>query len=88
MFSIEKDASKISLVYLAAHLIEGGFKFIDTQFYSDHLKQFGTKKSLGMITKNFFYKAKQIKNCFQKIYQKTYLITLAELFFFQKYWIF
>ena len=44
MFSIEKDASKISLVYLAAHLKEGGFKFIDTQFYSDHLKQFGTKK--------------------------------------------
>ena len=46
MFSIEKDASKISLVYLAAHLIEGGFKFIDTQFYSDHLKQFGTKKKI------------------------------------------
>ena len=44
MFSIEKDASKISLVYLAAHLIEGGFEFIDTQFYSEHLKQFGTKK--------------------------------------------
>ena len=44
MFSIEKDASKISLVYLAAYLIEGGFEFIDTQFYSEHLKQFGTKK--------------------------------------------
>ena len=44
MFSIEKNASKISMVYLAAHLIEGGFKFIDTQFYSSHLKQFGTKK--------------------------------------------
>ena len=44
MFSIEKNASKISMVYLAAHLIEGGFEFIDTQFYSEHLKQFGTKK--------------------------------------------
>ena len=44
MFSIEKDASKISLAYLAAHLIEGGFEFIDTQFYSSHLKQFGTKQ--------------------------------------------
>ena len=44
MFSLEKNASKISLAYLAAHLIEGGFKFIDTQFYSNHLKQFGTKK--------------------------------------------
>ena len=44
MFSIEKDASKISLAYLAAHLMEGGFEFIDTQFYSSHLKQFGTKQ--------------------------------------------
>ena len=44
MFSIEKDASKISLAYLAAHLMEGGFEFIDTQFYSSHLKQCGTKQ--------------------------------------------
>ena len=51
MFSIEKDASKISLAYLAAHLIEGGFKFIDTQFYSSHLKQFGTKQ----IIRNDFH---------------------------------
>ena len=52
MFSIEKDASKISLAYLAAHLIEGGFEFIDTQFYSSHLKQFGTKQ----IIRNDFHK--------------------------------
>ena len=44
MFSIQKNASKISMAYLAAHLMEGGFEFIDTQFYSEHLKQFGTKK--------------------------------------------
>ena len=52
MFSIQKNASKISMAYLAAHLIEGGFEFIDTQFYSEHLKQFGTKK----ITKNEYLK--------------------------------
>ena len=51
MFSIEKDASKISLAYLAAHLMEGGFEFIDTQFYSSHLKQFGTKQ----IIRNDFH---------------------------------
>ena len=51
MFSIVKDASKISLAYLAAHLIEGGFEFIDTQFYSSHLKQFGTKQ----IIRNDFH---------------------------------
>ena len=32
------------MVYLAAHLKEGGFRYIDTQFYSEHLRQFGTKK--------------------------------------------
>jgi len=42
MFSIRINASKVSLVYLAAFLKEGQFKFIDTQFFSDHLKQFGT----------------------------------------------
>ena len=48
MFSIRENASKIALTYLAALLKQGGFKFIDTQFYSEHLRQFGTKK----ISKN------------------------------------
>ena len=52
MFSIKENASKIALTYLAALLKQGGFKFIDTQFYSDHLKQFGTKK----ISKNKYLK--------------------------------
>lgn len=51
MFSLEKNASKVALVYLAALLKQNDYKFIDTQFYSEHLKQFGTKK----ITK-FEYK--------------------------------
>ena len=52
MFKIKKNASKIALTYLAALLKQGGFKFIDTQFYSDHLKQFGTKK----ISRNKYLK--------------------------------
>ena len=52
MFSIRENASKIALTYLAALLKQGGFKFIDTQFYSDHLQQFGTKK----ISKNKYLK--------------------------------
>ncbi len=44
MFSIKKDASKVALTYLVALLKQAKFKFIDTQFYSDHLSQFGTKK--------------------------------------------
>ena len=36
------NASKISIVYLAAFLKQSGFRIIDTQFYSEHLRQFGT----------------------------------------------
>lgn len=42
MFSFERDASKIALVHLVARLRHGGFKLLDTQFVTDHLKQFGT----------------------------------------------
>ncbi|SFV34825.1 leucyl/phenylalanyl-tRNA--protein transferase [Hyphomicrobium facile] len=42
MFSTERDASKVALVHLAARLIKGGFTLLDTQFVTDHLRQFGT----------------------------------------------
>ncbi len=42
MFSLKDNASKISIVYLAAFLKQSGFRIIDTQFYSEHLRQFGT----------------------------------------------
>ena len=52
MFSLKKNASKVALTYLAALLRQGQFKYIDTQFYSEHLKQFGTKK----ISRNKYLK--------------------------------
>ena len=42
MFSFERDASKLALVHLIARLIHGGFVLLDTQFVTDHLRQFGT----------------------------------------------
>ena len=42
MFSTARDASKISLVYLCARLVRGGFSLLDTQFVTEHLRQFGT----------------------------------------------
>jgi len=42
MFSYARDASKIALVHLAARLAHGGFRLLDTQFVTDHLRQFGT----------------------------------------------
>lgn len=42
MFSYARDASKIALVHLAGRLIAGSFTLLDTQFVTDHLRQFGT----------------------------------------------
>ena len=42
MFSPARDASKVALVYLCARLIHGGFSLLDTQFVTEHLRQFGT----------------------------------------------
>jgi leucyl/phenylalanyl-tRNA--protein transferase len=41
MFSYERDASKVALVYLCSRLLAGGFTLLDTQFVTEHLKQFG-----------------------------------------------
>jgi leucyl/phenylalanyl-tRNA--protein transferase len=41
MFSRERDASKVALVHLAARLILGGFRLLDCQFMTEHLRSFG-----------------------------------------------
>ena len=41
MFSRETDASEAALVHLVARLIAGGFRLLDTQFVTAHLRQFG-----------------------------------------------
>ncbi len=41
MFSHRRDASKIALVHLVARLRAGGFTLLDTQFVTEHLRQFG-----------------------------------------------
>ncbi|MEO1206802.1 MAG: leucyl/phenylalanyl-tRNA--protein transferase [Pseudomonadota bacterium] len=42
MFSSARDASKIALIHLCGRLIAGGFSLLDTQFVTEHLRQFGT----------------------------------------------
>ncbi len=49
MFSCEPDSSKIALVYLAALLNRGDFVLLDTQFVTDHLRQFGAKEISGAL---------------------------------------
>lgn len=41
MFHRLRDASKIALVHLVARLKAGGYRLLDTQFVTDHLKTFG-----------------------------------------------
>lgn len=41
MFTRARDASKVALVHLVAHLKRKGFTLLDAQFITEHLKQFG-----------------------------------------------
>ena len=41
MFHRARDASKIGLVHLVARLRAGGYRLLDTQYVTDHLKTFG-----------------------------------------------
>jgi len=41
MFHRTRDASKVALVHLVARLKAGGYRLLDTQFVTDHLKTFG-----------------------------------------------
>jgi leucyl/phenylalanyl-tRNA--protein transferase len=41
MFHRTRDASKVALVHLVARLRAGGFRLLDTQYVTDHLKIFG-----------------------------------------------
>ncbi|MFZ5781507.1 MAG: leucyl/phenylalanyl-tRNA--protein transferase [Pseudomonadota bacterium] len=41
MFSRARDASKVALVHLVARLIKGGFRLLDCQFMTEHLRSLG-----------------------------------------------
>ena len=41
MFSRQRDASKVALVELVERLRAGGYRLLDTQFVTDHLRRFG-----------------------------------------------
>jgi leucyl/phenylalanyl-tRNA--protein transferase len=44
MFSRVTNASKIAMVHLLARLRAGGFRLLDCQFITDHLRQFGAEE--------------------------------------------
>jgi leucyl/phenylalanyl-tRNA---protein transferase len=44
MFTIERDASKVALVFLVDRLKERGYELLDTQFLTPHLARFGARE--------------------------------------------
>ncbi|WP_166040953.1 leucyl/phenylalanyl-tRNA--protein transferase [Sphingosinicella sp. YJ22] len=55
MFSRATDASKVALAWLVARLIAGGYRLLDCQFMTDHLKSLGAievtqQRYLEMLT--------------------------------------
>jgi leucyl/phenylalanyl-tRNA--protein transferase len=67
MFSVERDASKVALVHLAARLIVGGFKLLDAQFLTDHLAQFGAEEIPRMKYRQMLAKALGAEADFYKL---------------------
>ena len=53
MFHTARDASKVALVHLAARLVKGGFRLLDTQFVTDHLASLGAVE----ITRAAYHRA-------------------------------
>ena len=41
MFSLRRDASKVALAWLVARLKVGGYRLLDCQFMTDHLRSLG-----------------------------------------------
>jgi leucyl/phenylalanyl-tRNA---protein transferase len=52
MFHRERDASKVALVHLVARLKAGGYRLLDTQFVTDHLRTFGAVE----VARNRYHK--------------------------------
>lgn len=44
MFHRQTDASKVALVHLVASMLNSGYKLLDVQFQTDHLRQFGVRE--------------------------------------------
>ena len=60
MFHTVTNASKVALVHLVERLNQRGFKLLDTQFITDHLKQFGAVEILAKRYKALLDEALQI----------------------------
>ena len=65
MFTRARDASKITLCHLAARLHKSGYVLLDSQFVTDHLRQFGTVEIDRADYKNRLAEALKVNADFQ-----------------------
>jgi len=64
MFSRERDASKVALVHLVEQLREGGFRLLDVQFMTEHLRRFGAVEIPRRLYKLRLAHAMRVPACF------------------------
>jgi leucyl/phenylalanyl-tRNA--protein transferase len=67
MFSRQTDASKMALVNLVARLRAGQYQLLDTQFITEHLKQFGTVEISRARYRTLLAKAVAAKSNFYEL---------------------
>lgn len=66
MFSRQTGASKIALCHLVALMRQSGFRLLDTQFITDHLKQFGAVEIPREDYRRLLAEALEQKTLFQR----------------------
>jgi leucyl/phenylalanyl-tRNA--protein transferase len=64
MFSRQKDASKVALVYLVDRLQERGFQLLDVQFMTEHLRRLGAIEVAQADYKKRLQRAMQVRTQF------------------------
>ncbi|NQX80283.1 MAG: leucyl/phenylalanyl-tRNA--protein transferase [Hyphomicrobiaceae bacterium] len=79
MFSRERDVSKIALVYLCARLIYGNFIMLDTQFITDHLRQFGAVEIDRMKFQEKLNQALKVQGNFSRLPQNSDPNTILDI---------
>ena len=67
MFSRQTDASKVALAALVERLKAGGYQLLDTQFITEHLRQFGAIEVPRALYKELLAKAVDAKANFYEL---------------------
>lgn len=79
MFSRATDASKVALVHLVARLLAGGYQLLDTQFITEHLRQFGAREISRLHYHKLLSAALEMQGDFRKLAENAAGTTVLEV---------